>query len=72
MFKVWKFTVQATRDGQRDTSKHYIAAYAYEHALSDLRYRITSAGWTIEKITLREIFILDIRDKCDQITYDIP
>ena len=70
---VYKFTVKATMKTIRgeelhDTSRHYIVAYSWEHANDHLRQKLTKAGWKIEDIKSSEIFVEDIRDKCDHIT----
>lgn len=73
MMYIYKFIVEAERERfmeppLRDTSEHYIAAYSYDHAHSHVWGMLEQAGWKINKITGKEIFLNDIRDKCDHIT----
>jgi len=70
---VYKFTVEATRERfmeppLRDTSDHYIAAYSYDQAHSHVWSQLSKAGWKVNRITGKEIFVQDIRDSCDHIT----
>lgn len=70
---VWEFTVTATRERfmerpLHDTSKRYVAAYSYEQAHSYVWARLNKAGWMVDEIKAREIFLEDIRDSCDRIT----
>lgn len=74
MMYIYKFIVEAERvdhhtgNTVHDTSEHYIAAYSYDHAHSHVWGMLERAGWKINKITGKEIFLNDIRDKCDHIT----
>lgn len=70
---IYKFIVEATRERfmerpLHDTSEHYIAAYSYDQAHSYVWSQLNHAGWEIRSITGQEIFLQDIRDKCDHIT----
>ena len=70
---IYKLTVEATRERfmeppLRDTSEHYIAAYSYEQAHSYVWSMLNKAGWKIQRITGKEIFLQDIRDACDRTT----
>lgn len=70
---IWKFTVTATRERfmespLHDTSERYVAAYSHEQAHSYVWARLNKAGWKVDEIKAREIFLEDIRDSCDHIT----
>ena len=70
---IYKFTVEAERERfmertLHDTSEHYIAAYSYDQAHSHVWSMLEKAGWKINRITGKEIFLQDIRDTCDHIT----
>ena len=62
------FNVEAHHGGNSYSGSEWIAAYSYEHAKSYIQHRLTSAGWTVDKIEGHQIIINDIRDKCDQVT----
>lgn len=73
MMYIYKFIVEAEREQFmertiHDTSEHYIAAYSYDHAHSHVWGMLERAGWKINKITGKEIFLNDIRDSCDHTT----
>ena len=70
---IYKFTIDATRERfmeppLRDTSEHYIAAYSYDQAHSHVWGMLERAGWIIQRIAGKEIFLQDIRDVCDHTT----
>lgn len=70
---IYKFTVEAVRERfmespLRDTSEHYIAAYSYDQAHAHVWGNLERAGWKIQKITGKEIYLQDIRDACDHTT----
>lgn len=70
---VWKFTIQATRERfmeppLHDTSERYVAAYSYDQAHSYVWGRLNKAGWKVDSIKAKTVFLEDIRDSCDQTT----
>ena len=70
---VYKLTVTATRDRfmerpLHDTSEHYIAAYDYDQAHGYVWAMLDKAGWKIDSITGKEVYLQDIRDSCDHTT----
>lgn len=70
---IYKFTVEATRDRfmeppLRDKFDDYIAAYSYDQAHSYVWARLNKAGWKVQSISGKEIFLTDIRDACDHTT----
>lgn len=70
---IYKLTVKATRERfmeapLHDTSEHYIAAYSYEQAFSHVRAMLKRAGWNVDEILGREIYLVDIRDQSDHVT----
>lgn len=70
---IYKFTVDAERERfmepvLHDTSEHYIAAYSYDQAHSHVWGMLERAGWKVNRITGKEIFLQDIRDSCDRTT----
>ena len=70
---IYKLTARATRMGHmgqqvHDTSEHYIAAYDYAQAQWHVHNNLTKAGWYVDGIDGKEIYLHDIRDSCDHTT----
>jgi len=72
---IYKFTVECEQEFHghlvHDVSEHYLAAYAYEHAQAHVQETLSKGGWKIKNISGKEIFLLDIRDKCDRVTDEL-
>ena len=68
----FRFEVQAHQarlsEHPRDTWEEYVAAYSYDHARQSLISRLARAGWTVDAITGRQIYIQDFRDHSDHVT----
>lgn len=70
---IYKLTVEAVRERFMekplyDKFDEYFAAYSYDHAHDHVRKRLEKAGWTVKKITGKQLFLQDIRDTCDHTT----
>ena len=70
---IYKFTIEAVRERfmehpLHDKFEEYFAAYSYEQARDHLFARLNNAGWTVKKITGKQLFLQDIRDSCDHTT----
>ena len=70
---IYKFIVEAERERfmerpQRDTSERYIAANSYDQAHSYVWKMLERAGWKINRITGKKVYLDDIRDSCDHTT----
>ena len=70
---IYKLTVKAVRERfmeppLHDTSEHYIAAYSYDQAHSYVWAMLNRAGWKIDEIRGKEVYLIDIRDSCDHVT----
>lgn len=70
---IYHFTVEAVRERfmeppLHDTSEHYIAAYSHDQAHSYVWSMLNKAGWKVQRITSKEVYLQDIRDTCDHTT----